>query len=79
MNEPIRIPKLGVSMQEGHLIEWLVEDGATVTPGQAIYVLETDKIDSEVEATVGGVIRCVAPVDEDYQVGDEIGYIEVPG
>ena len=40
MGVPINIPKLGVSMSEGTLIEWLAEDGAQVEAGQAIYRLE---------------------------------------
>ena len=39
----IRIPKLGVAMTEGTIVQWLVEDGAAVAAGVPIYVLETDE------------------------------------
>ena len=37
MSTPISIPKLGVSMSEGTLVEWLVADGATVAAGDPLY------------------------------------------
>ena len=39
MSVPINIPKLGVSMTEGTLIEWLVADGAAVSEGDPIYLI----------------------------------------
>jgi pyruvate/2-oxoglutarate dehydrogenase complex dihydrolipoamide acyltransferase (E2) component len=53
----LAIPKLGVTVTECHLREWLVEDGATVTNGQPVYVLETDKTDAEIEAIADGILR----------------------
>lgn len=42
--------------EEADLGEWLVEDGSTVTEGQAIASLETSKLVSELVAPVAGVI-----------------------
>jgi pyruvate/2-oxoglutarate dehydrogenase complex dihydrolipoamide acyltransferase (E2) component len=76
MSVPINIPKLGVSMTEGTLIEWLVEDGANVTEGQEIYRLETDKVENDVESPASGVLRVTGVEGEIYAVGDSIGQIE---
>jgi pyruvate/2-oxoglutarate dehydrogenase complex dihydrolipoamide acyltransferase (E2) component len=76
MSVPINIPKLGVSMSEGTLIEWLVPDGATVTEGQEIYRLETDKVENDVESPASGVIRITGIEGEIYSVGDPIGEIQ---
>ena len=65
----IRIPKLGVSMTEGVLVEWLVEDGDPVSCGTPIYRLETDKVENDIEAPAPGVIRLVAVAGETYSVG----------
>ena len=59
MSVPINIPKLGVSMTEGTLVEWLVSDGDQVSEGQPLYVIETDKVENEVEATAPA--RCGSP------------------
>ncbi len=76
MSVPINIPKLGVSMAEGTLIEWLVSDGATVEAGQDIYRLETDKVENDVQAPAAGVIHITGVEGEVYAVGDPIGEIE---
>jgi pyruvate/2-oxoglutarate dehydrogenase complex dihydrolipoamide acyltransferase (E2) component len=76
MSVPINIPKLGVSMSEGTLIEWLVQDGAAVTEGQEIYRLETDKVENDVESPASGVIRITGVEGEIYAVGDSIGEID---
>ena len=54
MGVPINIPKLGVSMSEGTLVEWLVQDGESVTEGQVLYRIETDKVENDVESPVAG-------------------------
>jgi pyruvate/2-oxoglutarate dehydrogenase complex dihydrolipoamide acyltransferase (E2) component len=76
MSVPINIPKLGVSMTEGTLIEWLVADGATVAEGDPIYLIETDKVENEVNASAAGTIRMTGQAGETYAVGDTIGEIE---
>jgi pyruvate/2-oxoglutarate dehydrogenase complex dihydrolipoamide acyltransferase (E2) component len=69
------IPKLGVSMTEGAIAEWLVADGDAVTEGDALYVLETDKTEAEVAAPAAGVIRIEADAGERYPVGTCMGEI----
>ena len=51
------MPKWGLSMKEGKLTGWLVEDGKTINPGEAILEVETDKIAGAVEAADGGFLR----------------------
>lgn len=65
----IKIPQLGVSMEEGTLSSWYVEDGAQVQAGQVLYLLETDKVESEVEAPVAGTVRLIGVPGESYAVG----------
>ena len=76
MSVPINIPKLGVSMTEGTLIEWLVADGAAVSEGDPIYLIETDKVENEVGATASGTLRRTGEEGETYAVGESIGEIE---
>ena len=76
MAVPLNIPKLGVSMSEGTLVEWLVQDGENVTEGQVLYRVETDKVENDVEAPVAGVVRITGVEGETYNVGDPIGEIE---
>ena len=50
------MPKWGMSMQEGELTEWLVAVGDVVTEGQPLASVETEKVDAEIEAPVGGTV-----------------------
>lgn len=68
----LSIPQLGVTMTEGTLSEWLVADGATVSAGQALYLLETDKTTTEIESPGAGVLTIKAEPG-DYEVGDVVG------
>ena len=76
MSVPLNIPKLGVSMSEGTLVEWLVQDGESVTEGQVLYRIETDKVENDVESPVAGVVHITGVEGETYDVGDPIGEIE---
>lgn len=76
MATDILLPKIGFSMTEGQIAEWLAEDGATVTEGQPLYLLEADKSANEVEAPASGTLRIIAQPGETYEVGTVLGTIE---
>ncbi|WP_254545996.1 2-oxo acid dehydrogenase subunit E2 [Halomarina pelagica] len=62
----VRMPKLGLEMEGGALLEWRVEEGASVTEGDAIAEIESEKTTAEVDARESGVLRTtfLAPGDE---------------
>ena len=76
MATQVIVPKLGFSMSEGTLGEWLVEDGATVEVGQLLYSLEAEKAITEVESPAAGVLRIKVPAGEECEVGTVIAEIE---
>lgn len=71
----ISIPKLGVTMEEATITSWLVEDGAPVTAGQALYLLESDKTEMEIESPVDGVLERIGEEGAVYDVGTVVAYI----
>lgn len=76
MATDVTIPKIGFSMAEGILVEWLVADGASVEEGQPIYTLESDKSANEVEAPASGVLKIlVEPSEDALAVGTVVGQI----
>lgn len=69
MSTKVLMPKIGFSMNEGTLTEWLVSDGDTVEVGQPLYSLESEKSIQEVESPAAGTLKILAEVDEVYEVG----------
>ena len=65
----VAIPQLGVSMTEGTIAEWLVADGAVVAEGQVLYLLETDKTETEIPSPAAGTIQLLAQAGVTYLVG----------
>ncbi|KTR83653.1 pyruvate/2-oxoglutarate dehydrogenase complex dihydrolipoamide acyltransferase (E2) component [Novosphingobium fluoreni] len=76
MATEILLPKLGFSMNEGTLSEWLVADGATVNEGDPLFSLESDKSTNEVESPATGTLKILKQTGETYEVGTVLGTIE---
>lgn len=53
----IEIPKWGLSMEEGTLVEWLVTEGTSFDKGDLLCEIETSKITNQLEAPFGGLLR----------------------
>ncbi|MFC7153929.1 2-oxo acid dehydrogenase subunit E2 [Halomarina halobia] len=62
----VRMPKLGLEMEGGALLEWRVEEGESVAEGDALAEIESEKTTAEVDARESGVLRrtFLAPGDE---------------
>lgn len=67
---PIVMPKLGLTMTEGLLASWRVGPGDTVATGDILFIVETEKIATEIEAQQGGSIgEILIPEGETVPVG----------
>lgn len=73
------MPKLGLTMEEGTILEWLVEDGATIVPGMPVLRIETDKVESDVESPAGGILHRTAGVGDTFPCGATIGFLLADG
>jgi pyruvate/2-oxoglutarate dehydrogenase complex dihydrolipoamide acyltransferase (E2) component len=73
---PIRIPKVSSAATEAMLVDFLVPEGGSVTAGQPLYSVGTDKVDTDVEAAAAGVVHWTGVIDETYEIGTQIGHIE---
>lgn len=73
MATEIILPKLGFSVNEAILTEWMVPEGGAVTKGQLLYTMESEKSVQEVEAPADGVLKIIKEAGETYEVGTVIG------
>jgi len=75
MATEVLLPKLGFSMNEGTLTEWLVPDGGQAVEGQPLYALESDKSTNEVESPATGTLKILKETGETYEVGTVLAVI----
>ena len=75
MSEAIRIPRLGMTATEATLVEWSVPDGSPVRPGDVIAVIETDKVETELESPAGGTLVAIASAGTVLEIGAVIGEV----
>lgn len=76
----IKMPQLGLTMEEGTVAQWLKQEGDTVKKGDVLLEITTDKLTSEIESEEDGVlIKIVAKEGEDVPVKGLLGYIGEAG
>ncbi len=75
MSYEIRMPKLGLTMESGTIQSWVISDGASVTIGDVILIIETDKTESELEAGASGVLAQVIGAGLEVPVETILGHI----
>lgn len=75
----ILLPKLGLTMEEGTVDEWLVADGTPITVGMPLLRLATDKIDVDVEAEAEGILARAVPDGTTLEPGSVLGWLLAEG
>lgn len=76
----IIMPKLGVDMAEGEIIEWKKAEGDTVAEGDVLLEIMSDKTNMEIEAEDSGVLlKITRQAGETVPVTENIGYIGEAG
>ena len=76
MKVEVKVPGVGESITEGLLASWMVEDGALVAEGQALFELETDKTTIEVTAPASGKLEIGVSADTDVVIDQVVGMID---
>jgi len=76
----IVMPKLGLTMTEGIIVEWGKKEGDAVKKGEVLFVLETEKVTYEVESPEDGILgRILVHEKETVPVGAVVAYLLKPG
>ena len=80
MPADVIMPALGMAQETGKVLRWLKHDGESVTKGEALLEVETDKVTVEIEAPAGGTLAGVrAPEGADVPVGTVIAVVLAEG
>ena len=80
MTTELKVPTLGMDMEEATVVRWLVEEGAEVEKGEPVLEIDTDKTSFEIEAPAGGTIRNLrGKPGETLPVGTTLAYVTAAG
>ena len=72
----VLMPKIGLTMAEGKIVEWRKREGERVEKGEILFVFETEKTTFEVEAPGAGILaKILVQVEETVPVGAVVGFL----
>jgi len=76
----VAMPKWGLTMKEGKIVNWLIKEGDPVKKGQDLFEVETEKITNIVEALADGILfQIVVPVGTVVKTGTIVAVIAEEG
>ena len=76
MATEVILPKWGLTMEDGTVVAWYVDEGEHVVEGEVIAEVETEKVENELEAPCAGVVaRILVDEDETVDVGTVLAVI----
>jgi len=74
------MPQMGLTMEEGKIVEWLKKEGDLIEKGEPLFQIETDKVTLEVESPGSGILRKILVREEEtVPITTVIGYIAEAG
>lgn len=76
METPVLMPKLGMTMEEGTVVQWLKNDGENVVEGEPIVTISSEKTEYEVEAPDSGILEIIIKEDNTVSVSELLGRIK---
>jgi len=63
------VPMLGITVEKGTIVEWLKSEGDLVEKGEIIFIVETEKVTTEVESPASGILaKIIVPVGVEVPV-----------
>src|SRR5688572_4630858 len=68
-----------MTMEDGVLVRWLVDEGATVTSGTPLFEMETEKVELQVDADGEGTLRQLVAEGTKLEPGGIVGALLAPG
>lgn len=73
----VRMPRFGMTMEAGIIVEWLAQPGDVLAAGDGFAVITTEKVEVELETPADGKLAeiCVE-LDEEVPVGEVVAWIE---
>ncbi len=79
MGYVVKMPKLGMDMDQGTIVEWLVDEGDEVESGQVVAEIESEKTTGEIKVREDGVVhRLLLGVGDSVEPGGDVAVVGGP-
>ena len=76
----LKMPQLGLTMEEGTVSKWVKHEGDSVKAGDVVAEITTDKLTNELTSEVDGtLLKIVAQEGDDIPVKGTLAWIGQPG
>jgi pyruvate dehydrogenase E2 component (dihydrolipoamide acetyltransferase) len=75
----VKLPRLGQGMESGTIVRWLKSEGESVSKGEPLFELDTDKVTQEVEADADGVLLKIVVPEGEADVGTTVAVLGAEG
>jgi pyruvate dehydrogenase E2 component (dihydrolipoamide acetyltransferase) len=76
----LSMPKWGLAMKTGKVVEWLKQVGESVQQGEPIVQIESEKATNEVESPATGIVRWIGVQEGEHApVSESLAVIAAPG
>ena len=80
MATEVVMPALGLTVEKGVIIEWYKKEGDPVQKGEYIFLIEADKVTTDVESPATGILaKILVPPDNEVPILTVVGVITSPG
>ena len=80
MATEVVMPALGLTVEKGVIIEWYKKEGDPVQKGELIFLIEADKVTTDVESPATGILaKILVPPDKEVPILTVVGVITSPG
>lgn len=71
----IRLPQIGVTVEEATVVSWLCNLGERIVEGNSIVIIESEKAEMEIDSPVTGYVRSLVDVGTTVSIGDILGVV----
>ncbi len=78
MKVKVKVPRLGLTVEDATMMEWHKQVGDAVEAGEVIGVIEADKATVELESPATGILsEIIGEIGETYEIGAPLAVLEV--
>jgi len=76
MGEIVKLPKFGLTMEEASISEWSVEEGESISKGQVLAIIESEKVEMELPSPASGIVaKHLVAKGATVAVGEDVAII----